>query len=461
MEAPDRLEDEVIKLSALFILGALVTAAALQAEARAARFQPAPSGCAMAHCDPAMSDLVGLRAPRSVGSTWYDPSAATSSQGLGCSSNAKIAVCTSGDYSAGRAKPYLKAYDGTGKILWDSGTTLNAWAWTSAAIVDKKGGVIAADDSTLVRFAPGGKVRWSTRTPGGAPISPTLVPNGTVALATFRGPVSGFDSRTGRHLGTLDLRATLDGLSGRFDTTNTPGARGNRIYVSTEFTLDNGTADPNHHARLYAIDLNPKKPPAKRLHVAWYYEFGARSGASPLVVGDTIVFDGDRKTPTSEESPRFFGVRDLGKRPKLVWEYELGGQGQASAAQDPRGGAWVFAFGNPLLRRVSTSKGKVRQTIDIDALVGAPDTHTPYSAMSIASGPKDHPVMFVTGRAGFTSAYLVAIDLVTEKALWKYRLPGGVFVNTPQGQFPIVNLSDGRRAVVSSMRSGVRAVVGR
>jgi hypothetical protein len=69
--------------------------------------------------------------------------------------------------------------------------------------------------------------------------------------------------------------------------------------------------------------------------------------------------------------------------------------------------------------------------------------------------------MFVTGRAGFTSAYLVAIDLVTEKALWKYQLPSGVFLNTPQGQVPIVNASEGRRVVVFSMKSGVRAVVGR
>jgi outer membrane protein assembly factor BamB len=449
------------KLSALCVLGAMMSSVALHGEAQAARFQPAPRGCAMSHCQPSMADLVRVEAPRSIGSAWHDSSAATSSQGLGCSANGKIAVCTSGDYSAGRTQPYLKAYNGAGKILWDSGTSLNAWAWTSAAMVDKKGGVIAADDSALVRFGPGGRVRWSTPTPGGAPISPTQVENGTVVLATWRGPVSAFDSSTGRHLATLDLRATLDGLSGRFDTTNTPAARGNRIYVSTEFTLDDGRADPNHNARLYAIDVNPKKPRAKRLRVAWYYEFGARSGASPDVVGDLIVFDGDRRKPSSAESPRFFGVRDLGKRPKLVWEYELGGQSQASAAQDPRGGSWVFAFAHPTLRRVSNSSGKVRQTIDLDALIGAVGTHTPYSAMSIARGPKGDPLMMLTGRAGLTSAYVVAIDLVTEKALWKYRVPGGAFTNTPQGQFPIVERPDGRRAVVFSMRSGVRAVVGR
>jgi PQQ-like domain len=426
-----------------------------------AAFEPAPRGCAMAHCQPTMADLVRMRAPGSVGSTWHDPGAATFSQGLGCSSNGRVAVCTSGDYSGGRTQPYLKAYDGAGRVLWDSGTTLNAWAWTSAAMVDAEGSVIAADDSALVRFTPRGRVRWRTPTPGGVPISPTIVDNGTVILATRRGPLSAFDPRSGRHLATLDLRATLDGRSGRFDTTNTPGARGNRVYVSTEFTLDGGGPDPSHHARLYAIDVNPRKPPARRLRVAWYHDFGARSGASPLVVGDMIVFDGDRETPASPEEPRFFGIRDLGRRPELVWQYELGGPGQASAARDPRGGAWVFAFGSPTLRRVSTTTGAVRQTIDLDALVGDGGTHIPYSAMSVATGPRRRPVMIVTARAGLSSAYVVAIDLVTERALWKHRLPGNVVLNTPMGQFPIVKRSDGRRVVVFSMRSGVRAIVDR
>jgi putative pyrroloquinoline-quinone binding quinoprotein len=443
------------------LLAVLAAAAGVHGEAAARSFEPTPRGCAMAHCDPAMSDLVRLRAPGAAGSAWHDPSAATFSQGLGCSANGRIAVCTSGDYSAGRAQPYLKAYDGSGRIVWDSGTTLNAWAWTSAAAVDRKGGAIAADDTSLVRFAPGGRVRWSTRTPGGAPISPTVLRNGAVVLATRGGPVSAFDSRSGRHLGTLDLRATLGGLSGRFDTTNTPGARGNRVYVSTELTLDDGRPDPNHHARLYAIDVNPRKPAGRRLQIAWHFEFGARSGASPLVVGDTIVFDGDRERPGSPEAPRFFGVRDLGRRPKPVWQHELDGRSQASAARDPRGGAWVFAFGHPLLRRVSIASGRVRQTIDVDALVDAEGIHVPYSAMSVATGRGGRPVMLVTARAGLTSAYLVAIDLARERLVWKWRLPGDVRLNTPMGQFPIVTRPDGRRAVVFSMRSGVRAVVGR
>lgn len=439
----------------------MLSAVVATGAAAAPPFAPAPRGCAMAHCRPTMDDAVGVGAPVSIAGSRLDASAASNAQGLGCTSNATIAVCTSGDRTGSRTRPFLKAYDAAGRTLWDSGRALNSWAWTSVPIVDERGGAIAADDSTIVRFGPGGKLRWSAKTAGGAPISPTLTEDGTIVLATSGGPVSAYDPASGRRLATLDLRATLDGRSGRFDTTNTPARRGNRVYVSTELHLDDGSADPGYHARLYAIDVDRTKPPAKRLRIAWTYEFGARSGASPLVVGDLIVFDGDRATPSGPFSPRFFGVRDRGDRPKLVWQYELGGVGVASAARDPRGGAWVFAFMTPTLRRVSTADGKLLQTIDLDRLVGADGVHTPFSAMSIATGPTGHPVMIVTARAGSLSAYVVAVDLVTEKALWTYRVPGEINANTPEGQFPVLERSATRRSVFFSMRSGVRMLSGR
>jgi outer membrane protein assembly factor BamB len=428
--------------------------------APASAFAPAPQGCAMAHCQPTMADQVGLRGPQSITASWFDPTAASAAQGLGCAGNGTIAACTFGDRSGSRARPYLKAYDAHGRVLWDAGRALNSWAWTSAAMVDERGGVIAADDRSLVRFAPGGRRLWSGRTPGGAPISPTRVDNGAIVLATNGGPVSAYDGDTGRPLGTLDLRATLDGLTGRFDTTNTPGARGNRVYVSTEFTLDGGAPDPNHHARLYAIDVDPHKPPGRRLRVAWTFDFGARSGASPLVSGDLVVFDGDREMPSSPFAPRFFGVRDTGRAPRLVWQYQLGGPGEASAAQDPRGGAWVFAFGNPTLRRISERTGAVVQTIAVDGPPGALETHIPYSAMSIARGPHGHPLMIVSARASLFSVWLLGVDLVTGRTLWRYDVPGEVGPNTPEGQFPILRAADGRATVVFTMRGGVRAVRG-
>jgi hypothetical protein len=440
---------------------AVVALACLAVPAHArSPFVPAHRGCAIAHCDPEMSDLVGMSAPRSIGSTWFDSKAASASQGLGCTSNGKTAVCTFGDRSGDRKRPYMKAYNAAGKALWSSGRALDSWAWTSVPMVDESGGVVAADDVALVRFAPSGRVLWKTRTAGGAPISPTRTANGTIVLATSGGPISAYDPASGRRLATLDVRETLTGLPGRFDTRNTAAARGNRIYVSTEFKPDNGSADPNHHARLYAIDVDPTQPPASRLRIAWFYEFGARSGASPLVVGDLVIFDGDRAAPSSPFGPRFFALRDEGATSSVVWESELGGPGVASAARDPRGGAWVFAFGQPTLRRLSTSSGATLQSIDLDALVGEPGVHTPYSAMSIANGPAGHPVMLVSARAGQSSVYLVAVDLVSAVALWKHKLPGAAVEDTPMGQFPIASGRKGRRAVVFSTKKGIRAVAG-
>jgi len=420
----------------------------------------AAAGCPMSHCDPAMSDQARVPPPRAAAAHWLDAGAASGSQGLGCSGDGRVAACTFGDRSGDRTRPYLKIYDAGGRVRWTAGTELNAWAWTSVPLIARNGDVIAADDERLVRFSSAGRVRWRASTPGGAPISPTRAADGTIVLATAGGPVSAYAPDTGRRLGTLDLRATLDGLSGRFDTTNTPGVRGNRLYVSTQFTLDDGRADPNHHARLYAIDVDPSARPGRRLRVAWHFDFGARSGASPLVVGDLIVFDGDRAAPDGPLAPRFFALRDRGDRPQLVWEHELGGPGVASAALDPRGGAWVFSFGGPTVRRLSLRDGRVVQTIDLDALAGVEgERHTPFSAMTIAGGPGEPPTMLVSARSP-ESAYLLAVDLATGTLRWRHRLAGPVFEDTPMGQFPVVEGADGRRAVVFTTRRGVQAVVG-
>lgn len=408
-------------------------------------------GCPMAHCDAAMSDRVRMRAPVSVAPAWFDGETASKDTGLGCSGNAIIAVCTFGGSPDGSARPHLKAYSADGRVLWDSGTVLNATAWTSVPIVTRRGAVIAADDTSLVRFEAGGQVRWRTPTPGGRPISPTVTSSGTIVLATIGGPVSAYDPDTGEHLATLDLRETLGGLSGRFETTNTPGARGNRIYVSTEFKLEDGSADPNHHARLYAIDVEDK-----RLSIAWYFEFGARSGASPLVIGDLIVFDGDRASADGAFAPRFFAIRDEGPAPSLVWQYEPGGPGAASAARDPRGGLWVFALGGGRLTRLSERDGAVLQTIDLPVVSGVSGAR-PWSAMGMAFGASGQPVLIVSAQTP-SAPYVMAIDVASEMLVWKHALSEDVYGDLPRGQWPIVVRSDGARVLVFTTRNGVSAL---
>ncbi|HEY8583780.1 MAG TPA: PQQ-binding-like beta-propeller repeat protein, partial [Capillimicrobium sp.] len=399
------------------VLPAVLLAALTASSAAAAA---PPRGCTMAHCDPQMSDAARLPAPAAVREAWTDPAAASAAQGLGCSADGALAACTFGDRTGDRSRPYLKVYDRDGTVRWTSRAELDSWAWTSVPLILPSGDLVAADDARLVRFAPGGRVRWRARTPGGAPISPTRTADGTIVLATSGGPVSAYDPDSGRRLAALDLRGAERGVEGRFDTRNTPGARGRRVYVSTAFTRDDGAM--GDRARLYAIDVRPRARPGRRLTVAWHFDFGARSGASPLVVGDLVVFDGDRAVAGAPLAPRFFAVRDRGDRPELVWEHLLGGPGVASAALDPRGGAWVFTFGQPLLRRLSLTTGRVVQEIDLDAAVGAAGTHVPLSAMTIAEGPGGGPAMLVTARAA-ESTHVVALDLVRGRPLWAHPLP--------------------------------------
>jgi hypothetical protein len=84
--------------------------------------------------------------------------------------------------------------------------------------------------------------------------------------------------------------------------------------------------------------------------------------------------------------------------------------------------------------------------------------------MEIAEGPYGGPAMLVTARAGVFSAdgtvFVVAVDLETGALLWKHQVPGPSPVGTPMGQFPLVDASGGRRAVVFSTKAGIRGIVG-
>src|SRR5689334_13084276 len=66
---------------------------ALPARAQGVPFPLPRVGCPMAHCDPRMSDVVGLRSPASAGLIRVDESA-VGGGGLGCVSNGRLVACT-------------------------------------------------------------------------------------------------------------------------------------------------------------------------------------------------------------------------------------------------------------------------------------------------------------------------------------------------------------------------------
>jgi outer membrane protein assembly factor BamB len=481
--------------------------AGLQASAGAPRYLPlvfrnaralpspfvlAPAGCPMAHCDGRMSDVVALPPPAPGAQLiWHDPVTTPpgvpigSLRGLGCSGNGSVAACSFGrlppDFDTTRScdpavRDTLVVYSyGDGSApparLWSSGTVLNCTAFTSAPMISPSGEIIAADNRRLVRFTADGRVIWNTSITTGTPVSPVPLHNGLVVIATFGGPISAYDSRSGTRIGLLDLTSG----TGRFHTTNTPAVRGNRIYVSTEFSQSPSTG------RLYAIDAvlpagyDPLDPstydPASVFRVAWHVDFGGPSGASPLVIGDHIFFDGDRPASDASLAPHVFAVQDLGTSGRLIWSRPMEGIMRASFAQDPRGGFWLFPTGTAsdehkwlvrlaLMDADQDGIGDVLERIDVDALVGEPGLHLPSSAISIA-GTSTAPVMIV-GATAFSpdgtvrSTYVTAIDLNSRSLLWKVPLPS----NFTQGQFPILQGSRGPRVFFTNQDNGLW-VIGR
>lgn len=406
--------------------------------------------CPMAHCDGQMSDGLGMTVPiGEVGILWQDLTAAGSNYGLGCSSNGSVVACSMG--GSGKPGPYLKVYDASGMVLWTS-NRLNSSAFYSAPLVDVNGSVIATDSKILIRFNPYGEVVWSTATPGGVPISPVITDSGVVVLASHGGPISIYDRDGGELLDSLLVEDEWQGAKGFYSTRNTPAMRGDRIYVSTEFTTAKGGGSTSpmetRPARLLAVDIDRRAAPGERLKVAWYFQFGARSGSSPLLIDDTIYFDGDRLYAGADEEPHFFAVKDLGDEGELQWVSRLDAQGVASAGRDPRGGFWVFGMDSPFLVRVSEENGRELQRVDVDKLIGMPGVHAPASAMSIGRGLRGQPVLISTAAdVESMESWLFALDVETEKLLWKLRYSRKTN-GWGAGQYPIAISGDGRPVVV-------------
>lgn len=401
-------------------------------------FSLGSQGCPMAHCDGRMSDRVNLTPPLSAATAvrWHDTAPNGSSIGLGCSSNGTVVACT---YKHGLLDN-LVVYGAHGFRRWSSGLHLNSDAYASAAMVSPSGDVIAADTDHVVAFNPSGSVAWKTPTPGGLPISPVLLSNGAVVLATKGGPVSAYRSSDGALIGSLSLQDSPG--SEYYDTQNTPCVSGNRVYVSTE-----KRNDAAHTGRLFAIDVDPAASPP--LQVRWSYAFGGPSGASPLRIGNVIYFDGDRPAPGAPFDPHLFAVRDTGTSGQLVWMKAMEGQIAASAAEDPRGGLWVFGVLRRHLIRYHPDTGAELQRVDLDALMAEPGIHTPSSAMSIA-GSSSQPVMIVGAVTAMSSdpSWVVGIDLVPGTRLWKAMLAPARSTDWTAAQFAIARTTLGKPYVV-------------
>ena len=419
-----------------------------------ARAFPLPAeGCPMAHCDGRMSDLVNSVAPSVGVAVRVDRTAPPAFGGLGCVSNTRLVACTGGGNPA--VSSNLVVYDGDGNRLWDDGGILGASAWKSAAIIGDNDLVIAADENTVLMADPRtGTIVWQSPKPDAAPpISP--VPAGSAGdmlfIATGSGnagstpQVSVWDTATG---GLLENQTLVDPVSLQvYATYNTPAVVGNRAYVLASLIANNTTG------RLFALDICESAACGGRgkLSVAWTYDFRGPSGASPLVIGTRLFFDGR----TAGGAGTFMAINDLGTAPSLAWRIQASSTFAASAAKDPRGGFWVYPAKTGKLLRLHPNTGAVLQTVDTSTVLGTGPGYYPVTAVSVSSSANGAVVLTFGARAAgqgtATPPYLAAVDVSTAGAgslLWKYKMAGSTAVNVPTGQFPIVIGATGARRVV-------------
>lgn len=403
-------------------------------------FTVAPEGCAMAHCDGYM-----LGDSKSVVPTnpalrilHRDAIPEGSDIGLGCSSNGRVVACSYRNASS----PNLVVYDPDGSRLFDSADLLNSSAYTSAPMVSTSGDVIAADDSTVIRFGSDGQVIWRTQTSGGWPISPVLTSNGVVVLATIGGPISAYSVDDGRFLGELYVQDPGDTRT--FAAINTPAVVGNRLYISMHIT-----DDEDETARLVALDVDPANAAAP-LRVEWHFVFGGPSGATPVVIGDTVYFDGGREVPGGARAPHLFAVRDWGGAPELRWKRATEAVLQAAVLPDPRGGLWYFPASRRHLYRLHHNTGNLLNRLDLDALVSDVGLHMPSSAMTLAQTPAGTPVMLLgaTSFYGSGASYFVALDLSASRLLWKVHIADGVRTDWIVSQCAIARTATGTPRII-------------
>ncbi len=205
--------------------------------------------------------------------------------------------------------------------------------------------------------------------------------------------------------------------------------------------------------RLFALDICDGAACGGRgkLSIAWTLDFRGPSNASPLVVGSRVFFDGRN----SSGGGTFMAVDDLGSAPSLLWQASFSARFAASAAQDPRGGFWVYPWQTGKLLRIHPGSGTLLQTVDVSTVLGAAPGYYPVTAVSVSSTPAGGVVLTfgarTAGAGTATPPQVLAVNVSSASngtLLSKTQLARSNSLNVPTGQFPVVLGSTGKPRVV-------------
>ena len=407
----------------------------------------------MAHCDSRLSDQTRTIAP-SLANLIATDSTPVGGGGLGCVSNLQIVACSfRGDP---QRQSNLVVYDADGQRIWEDGGLLGWQAWMSAPILGSDGSVIAADQYSVFRAQPStNTMLWRMAKPDpGTPISPVLAgEDRSMLLLATKDNLSGgepamtvWDVENGALLSHMPLRDPANGKL--YITRNTPAVSGNRAYVLAS------RMDDETDGRLYAIDVCNRPGCGGRgaLNVHWFFEFKGPSGASPLLIGSTLYFDG---RPTSRTGS-LMAVKDRGGSARRLWFREFRSTFGVSPAHDPRGGFWVHyvAPDGTSLMRLDEANGSLLQEIDASAVLGVEPGYVAHSVMMLAQSSSEAVVMIFGAQPGGASplpTYVAAVDVSSTPPgtlLWRHVVGANKDVNAAGGQFPIVISPNGSRRIV-------------
>ena len=398
-------------------------------------FMLADQGCPMAHCDNRMSDGLNMDVPEGndISIVWSDRTTNLEDNSIWVASNGSRAVVI---FSK---DPELVVYDYYGKQLWNS-SVFNRSAFWSGPMIAEDGSVIAADNRRIVRFDSNGNVVWNTLTPGGRPICPVITDNNKfIFIAPQRGPVSVYDNVTGKMIGELWIKKDKQD-AGYFQTLNTPSVNGDRVYVSMEYIDKNRKVGSG--GRLVAIDIT-----SEGFHVKWHYPLPdriARSGASPLRIGDKLYFDSYDYENNEPSNPQIHCIRDAGDTWEKIWQHPVDSRVKASLARDPRGGVWYYTDGKGVLTRRNESTGEIIEQIEINDLLDSSDFFSPSSVMSIG-GPPMEPIMIVSVTNEQNDSYNIAINLNSQRLVYKVFFRG-----TAEGSQAIISNGQDNRVIFTT-----------
>jgi len=256
---------------------------------------------------------------------------------------------------------------------------------------------------------------------------------------------------------------------GYFSTINSACVDGNRVFLATEYNKDGTKPYNTTIGRLYAIDVIPDEANSTViLEEAWNYTYNGTTQASPILIDDTLFFDGYNNSLFAKDwNPRIYAVYTNGTE---RWNVSYPNRTLFSFAVDPRGGFWYedsdllrvnISEGNKLVR-FSEEDGSILEEINMSTLLNdtSGDKILPGSDMTTC-GTTTNPIMLISANKPYRKEgkWVCAINLSDNNSLlWKIPINSPLHMNYAGGEYVISRENNVSRVLFGTYFGGVMGV---